>query len=81
LTNIALRRMKDDRDKGLAQIELYLDDWQFHNGPITTKEHLAHAVADCVDRVRQRSRAAQAARQMAEDAAFEDLTGLKDHPF
>jgi hypothetical protein len=81
LTNIALRRMKNDREKGLAQIELYLDDWQFHNGPITTKEQLANAIADCVDRVRQKATAAQATRQMAEDAAFEDLTGLKDFPF
>ena len=76
--------MKEEREKGLAQIELYLDDWQFHNGPITTKEQLAHAIADCVDRVRQRAKAAQAAqaaRQMAEDAAFDDLTGLRDFPF
>lgn len=78
LTRVALRRMKEDREKGLAQIELYLDDWQFHNGPITTKEQLANAIADCVDRVRRR---AQAAQRLREDAAENDLTGLKDFPF
>ena len=81
LTSIALRRMKEDREKGLAQIELYLDDWQFHNGPITTKEQLRDACVDCIDRVRQRKQAARRARQLAEDAAFDSLTGLEDFPF
>ncbi len=75
LTRIALRRMKEDRERGLAQIELYLDDWVFHNGPIT-KENQAEAMADCVDRIRQR---AQAAQQVAEDRA-EDYGGMKDFP-
>jgi len=78
LTRVALRRMKEDRQKALAQIELYLDDWVFNNGPITTKEQFENAVRDCVDRIKQRQKTA---RHLAEDAVEHDLTGLKDFPF
>jgi hypothetical protein len=78
LTAIALRRMKEDKQKAQAQIELYLDDWTFHNGPIRTQEQFNNAIRDCVDRIRRRH---QAARQLAADAAENDLTGLKDFPF
>ena len=43
LVKIAVRRMKEDRQKSQAAIEMYLDDWAFHNGPIT-KENVADAV-------------------------------------
>ena len=70
--------MKEDRQKAQAQIELYLDDWIFHNGPITTREKFNTAIRDCVDRIRQRH---QAAQRLANDAAENDLAGLKDFPF
>lgn len=78
LTGIALRRMKEDKEKAQALIELYLDDWIFHNGPITTQAQFQNAIRDCVDRIKQRHRAAQ---QLAEDAAEDGLTGLKEFPF
>ena len=78
LTQVALRRMKEDRQKAQAQIELYLDDWIFHNGPINTQERFNTAIRDCVDRIRRRH---QAAQQLAYDAAEDDLTGLKEFPF
>ena len=77
LLRIALRRAKDDRQKGLAEIELYLDDWIFNNGPITTKEQFDNAMRDCVDRIRQRIKAA---RKLAEARAENDLTEMKDFP-
>jgi hypothetical protein len=77
LTRIALRRMKEDRQKGQAEIELYLDDWIFNNGPITTKEQFETAVRDCVDRIAQR---AQAAQRVAEDQAEGD-GGMSDFLF
>jgi hypothetical protein len=76
LVKIAVRRMKEDRQKCQAAIEMYLDDWAFHNGPIT-KENIAEAMSDCVDRIRQR---AQAAQRIAEDRAG-DYDGMKDFPF
>jgi len=75
LLKLAVRRMKEDRQRCEAAIEMYLDDWMFHNGPLT-KENLAEAMADCVDRIRQR---AQAAHQVAEERA-EDYGGMKDFP-
>lgn len=78
LTRVALRQMKEDKQKAQAQIELYLDDWVFHNGPITTRGQFDRAIRDCVDRIKQRHRAA---RKLAEDAAEDGLTGLKDFPF
>ena len=77
LMRVALRRMKEDREQAQAQIELYLDDWVFNNGPITTQEQFETAVSDCVDRIRQR---AQAAQQVAENRD-EDYGGMKDFPF
>jgi len=74
LVKIAVRRMKEDRQRCEAAIEMYLDDWAFHNGPITN-ENIAEAMADCVDRIRQR---AQAAQQVAEERADD---GMKDFPF
>jgi hypothetical protein len=76
LVGIAVRRIKENRQKCEAAIEMYLDDWAFHNGPIT-RENLAEAMSDCVDRIRQR---AQAAQRVAEDRA-EDHDGMKDFPF
>lgn len=76
LLKIAMRRIKEDRQKSLAAIEMYLDDWVFHNGPIT-KENVAEAMSDCVDRVRQRR---QAAQRIAEHQA-DDYDGMKDFPF
>jgi hypothetical protein len=76
LVKIAVRRMKEDRQKCQAAIEMYLDDWAFHNGPIT-KENIAEAMSDCVDRIRQ---GAQAAQRVAEDRAG-DYDGMKDFPF
>jgi hypothetical protein len=75
LLKIAVRRMKEDRQRCEAAIEMYLDDWVFHNGPITN-ENIAEAMADCVDRIRQR---AQAAHQVAEERA-EDYGGMRDFP-
>ena len=77
LMRIALRRMRDDRQRGLAEIELYLDDWVFHNGPITTKEQFDNAMRDCIDRIKQRHKAAQ---QLAEARTENDLTEMKDFP-
>ena len=77
LTLVALRRMKEDRQKAMTQIELYLDDWVFNNGPITTREQFQDAVRDCADRMARRL---QAAHQMAEDADYNDLVGMKDFP-
>jgi hypothetical protein len=74
LTGVALRRIKEDKQRAQAAIELYLDDWIFHNGPIT-KENFAQAMSDCIDRIKQRANAAQ---RVAENRA-ED--GMKDFPF
>lgn len=78
LTQVAMRRMKEDRQKATAQVELYLDDWVFNNGPITTREQFETAVRDCADRIKRRQ---QAAQQLAENAAEGDLAGMKDFPF
>lgn len=76
LVKVAVRRIKEDRQKREAAIEMYLDDWAFHNGPIT-KENIAEAMSDCVDRIRQR---AQAAQRVVEDRAG-DYDGMRDFPF
>lgn len=75
LVKIAARRMKEDRQKCEAAIEMYLDDWVFHNGPIT-KENIVEAMVDCVDRIKQRTQAVQSAREHAVDD-----DGMKDFPF
>ena len=75
LVKIAARRMKEDRQKCEAAIEMYLDDWVFHNGPIT-KENVVEAMVDCVDRIKQRTQAVQSAREHAVDD-----DGMKDFPF
>jgi hypothetical protein len=76
LVKVAVRQMKEDRQRCEAAIEMYLDDWAFHNGPIT-KENVMEAMRDCVDRISQR---AQAAQRVAEHQA-EDHDGMKDFPF
>ena len=76
LTQVALRRMKEDRQKAMAQVELYFDDWVFNNGPIATREQFETAVRDCVDRIKQRTQAVQYAREHAVDD-----DGMKDFPF
>ena len=76
LVKVAVRQMKEDRQRCEAAIEMYLDDWAFHNGPIT-KENVMEAMRDCVDRIIQR---AQAAQRVAEHQA-EDHDGMKDFPF
>ena len=76
LVKVAARRMKEDRQKCEAAIEMYLDDWVFHNGPIT-KENVVEAMVDCVDRIKQRT---QAVQRFAEHQA-EGHDGMKDFPF
>jgi hypothetical protein len=76
LVRVAVRRMKEDRQRCEVAIEMYLDDWAFHNGPVTN-ENVMEAMRDCVDRISQR---AQAAQRVAEHQA-EDHDGMKDFPF
>jgi hypothetical protein len=76
LVRIALRRIKEDHQRSQAAIEMYLDDWVFHNGPIT-RANVEEAMRDCVDRIAQR---AQAAQRVSEDQA-EDHDGMEEFPF
>lgn len=77
LVHVALRRMKENREKLMGQLELYLDDWTFHNGPIDTQERFQDAMRDCVDRITQRR---QAAVRLAEEPE-QDVGGMQDFPF
>ena len=74
LIGIFLKRERADKQKAESNLELYLDDWVFHHGPIT-KENAAEVVADCLDRVRQQQRTVQA---LSDDAI--DPDGMMDFP-
>jgi hypothetical protein len=76
LVHVMLRNIKSDRQTAMTTIELYLDDWVFHNGPIT-KENCGDAVADCVDRVVKQ---AEATQRLKEEAEFREMQGMEDYP-
>jgi histidinol dehydrogenase len=66
-----LKRSREDEQKALTNIELYLDDWAFHRGPIT-KDNVKEAMTDVVDRVLKQH---QAKQQRVEDAEFHVMQG------
>jgi hypothetical protein len=76
LVNVMLRNIRSDKQKAETNFELYLDDWVFHNGPIT-KENFADVVADYIDRVVRRAAAAQ---RLKEEADFREMQGMEDYP-
>lgn len=92
LVAIFLKRKRQDTQKAQANIELYLDDWIYHHGPIDylpSKEHpqggpiFQNALADCADRIQKQQ---QAKDQMQEDAEFRQMQGslgdgFDDGPF
>jgi hypothetical protein len=76
LVNVMLRNIRSDKQKAETNFELYLDDWVFHNGPLT-KENFVDVVADYIDRVVRRAAAAQ---RLKEEAEFRDMQGMEDYP-
>jgi hypothetical protein len=65
IVSIFLKRTRADDQKAQANMELYLDDWIYHNGPIDflpNKDHpkggpiFQNALADCVDRITKQQR-------------------------
>ena len=68
---VALKHDRQEREKAQANIEIYLDDWAFHRGGITTA-NVKEALVDCADRV---VKLHQAKQQRAEDAEFRAMQG------
>jgi hypothetical protein len=71
LVALALKRIRQDRQRAETNAELYLDDWAFHHGGIT-KENLPQAAMDCIDRALTLHRAKQQQREFNEER---ELTG------
>jgi hypothetical protein len=68
---VILKHFFQDMRKALTNAELYMEDWRFHNGPITT-ENQRQAIADCIDRVVSQHNTKAA---MEEDAEFRAMQG------
>jgi hypothetical protein len=81
IVTVFFKRKREDDQKAQANLELYLDDWVYHNGPIDylpSKEHpqggpvFQNALADCVDRIAKQHNARS---QRKEDAEFLQMQG------
>lgn len=68
---VMLKHDRQEREKAQANIEIYLDDWAFHRGGITTS-NVKEAMADCVDRIVKLHRVKQ---HQAEDTEWRAMQG------
>lgn len=86
---LALKQIRQDKQKALSNIEMYLDDWAYHHGGLT-QANVHQAMSDCVDRMlalhqaKQQQREAQKERALSGglgdgfDGEFGDLPGDED---
>ena len=88
LISIMFKRIRQDHQRAQSELEIYLDDWVYHHGPIDylpSKEHpmggpvFQNAMEDCIDRIAKQREALEQQKADAEHE-FEDDATMKDFP-
>ena len=66
---VAMKQIRQDKQKALSNIEMYLDDWAYHHGGLT-QANVHQAMSDCVDRMLTLHQAKQQQREAQEERAL-----------